>query len=203
MEKISFRIALPVILAGLFSIVVFIALNPTGMDASFYIVLALLSIFVFFYGLHVGQTVALPVKKILRRAIDLSKGDLKTRFYLETKDEFGELAQIFNKIADDLEKSRANTENSEKSVDIKVKAKTHDLEETINALEQKVKNRTIEIEKLMQESAKLQNQAKIREEETSDLKGELDNIKSSVGTRRSKKEAVKKNIEGNEEVKEF
>jgi len=177
MEKISFRIALPVILAGMFAIVVFVSFTPTEMSPSFYIILFLLSVFIFFYGLHVGQTVALPVKKILKRAIDLSKGDLKTRFYLETKDEFGELAEIFNKIADDLEKSRLNTENSEKSVDIKVKAKTQDLEETINALEQKVKNRTIEIERIMQESAKLQEQAKTRETETVELRREFDNLK--------------------------
>ncbi|MFA6190491.1 MAG: HAMP domain-containing protein [Candidatus Staskawiczbacteria bacterium] len=190
MQKTSFKVALPVILAGMFSIVVFLALNPEGLEPSFYIILFLLSIFIFFYGLHIGQSVAMPVKKILKRAIDLSKGDLKTRFYLETKDEFGELAQIFNKIADDLEQSRMNAENSEKSVGIKVKAKTQDLEETINALEQKVKNRTVEIEKLMQESARLQNQIKTKEVENTDLSGEISKIKSSVPSRAPKKEIV-------------
>lgn len=151
MQKISFKIAVPVILAGLFSIVVFVALNPEGLPTSFYIILFLLSVFVFFYGLYVGQSVANPIEKILKRAVDLSKGDTKARFYLETKDEFGELAQIFNKIADDLENSRNKAESSEKSVNIKVKAKTADLEETINALEQKVKNRTIEIERLLKQ----------------------------------------------------
>ena len=151
MYKLSFKVALPVILAGLFSIVVFIALSPDGLDPSFYIVLFLLSVFIFFYGLRVGQTVSAPVEKILRKAVDLSKGDTKARFYLETKDEFGELSQIFNKIADDLESSKLKAEDSEKDVGIKVKAKTQDLEETIRALEQKVKNRTIEIEKLMKQ----------------------------------------------------
>ncbi len=182
MEKISFKVALPVILAGMFAVVVFLALNPEGLDPSFYIILFLLSVFIFFYGLHVGQTVSAPVQKILKRAINLSNGDLKTRFYLETKDEFGELAQIFNKIADDLETSRANAANSEKSVGIKVKAKTQDLQETINALEQKVKNRTIEIEKLMQEAAKLQGQAQERVAEATDIKSEIDKIKAKKET---------------------
>jgi len=151
MDKISFKLAVPVMLAGLFSIVVFIALNPDGIQPSFYIILFLLSVFIFFYGLYVGQSVANPIEKILKRAVDLSRGDTKARFYLETKDEFGELAQIFNKIADDLENSRNKAESSEKTVNIKVKAKTADLEETINALEQKVKNRTFEIEKLLKQ----------------------------------------------------
>jgi nitrogen fixation/metabolism regulation signal transduction histidine kinase len=151
MVKISTKVAIPVILAGMFAIVVFIALNPEGLTPSFYIILLLLSIFIFFYGLYIGQSVAHPIEKILKRAVDLSKGDTKARFYLETKDEFGELAQIFNKIADDLENSRDKAESSEKSVNIKVKAKTADLEETINALEQKVKNRTIEIERLLKQ----------------------------------------------------
>ncbi len=151
MYKVSFKVALPVILAGMFAIVVFIALNPEGLSPSFYVILFLLSVFIFFYGLHVGQSVAQPIEKILKRAVDLSKGDTKARFYLETKDEFGELAQIFNKIADDIENSRNKAENSEKSVNIKVKAKTQDLEEVISALEQKVKNRTIEVERLMKQ----------------------------------------------------
>ena len=186
MEKISWQIAFQVILTGIFTLVVFIAMNPTGLDASFYIIFVLLFIFIFFYGLSVGQKLAMPVKKLLKRAIDLSKGDLKTRFYLETKDEFGELAQIFNKIADELEESRNTTANSEKSIDIKVKAKTQDLQETINALEQKVKNRTIELERLLQESQKLQDSAKSKESETQDLKDEINNIKSKLPKRKIK-----------------
>lgn len=180
MEKISWQIAFQVILAGMFTIVVFMAMNPSGFDLNFYIIFGLLFIFIFFYGLSVGQKLALPVKKLLKRAIDLSKGDVKSRFYIETKDEFGELAQIFNKIADELERSRDTTANSEKSIDIKVKAKTQDLQETINALEQKVKNRTIELERLLQETQKLQEAAKLKESEAIDLNNELNNIKSKL-----------------------
>lgn len=195
MEKISWHIAFQVILTGVFTIVVFMALNPTGLDATFYLIFTLLFVFIFFYGLSVGQKLALPVKKLLKRAIDLSKGDLKTRFYIETKDEFGELGEIFNKIADELEKSRDTTANSEKSVDIKVKAKTQDLQETINALEQKVKNRTIELERLLKDSEKLQTDAKNTESETADLKQELSNIKSKLPNRKSKDTEAENNPE--------
>ncbi len=180
MGSISFKIAFPVILAGAFIMVVFMALNPSGVDFSFYIVLSLLFVFIFFYGLSTGQKISLPVKKLLKRAIDLSRGDLKTRVYLETKDEFGELAQIFNKIADDLEKSRSNSENSEKSVDLKVRARTQELEETIDALEQKVKNRTIEYDKIIGQVQNLQQSTEGKESEISNLKKQIDDLKTSL-----------------------
>lgn len=196
MGNISFKIAFPVILAGIFTIVVFMALNPEGLSTTFYIMLTLLFIFIFFYGLSTGQKLAMPVKKLLKRAIDLSRGDLKTRFYLETKDEFGQLAQIFNKIADDLEQSRENTANSEKSVDIKVKAKTQALEETIDSLEQKVRNRTVELEKLLAD-------AKTRESETAEMREELNSLRTRLGKSRAKKSGVKKETEEvSEEVQE-
>ena len=110
--------------------------------------------YVFLFGFATGQRFAVPVKKLLKRATDLSEGDLKTRVYLENKDELGDLAKIFNKIADELEKSHSKTETTEKSVGIKVKARTKVLEETINALEQKVKNRTLELQRIVDESEK-------------------------------------------------
>lgn len=205
MYKISIKVALPVILAGMFAIIVFIALSPEGLETSFYIILFLLSVFIFFYGLYVGQSVANPIEKILKRAVDLSKGDTKARFYLETKDEFGELAQIFNKIADDLENSRNKAQDSEKSVNIKVKAKTADLEEIINALEQKVKNRTIEIERLLKQQGPAvarPNETEVTAEaqtETTNVTEAPIKIKAPLNGRGSKKASV---VEGVEEIKE-
>ena len=176
-NKLTFKIASPVVLAGFFIIVVFMALHPTQFDLTFYIVLSLLGVFIFFYGFASGQRVTLPVRKLLKKAIELSRGDLKTRFYLEAKDEFGELAGIFNKIAEELEANQAQKENTEQSVNIKVRAKTQQLEETIDALEQKVKNRTIELERFIQESEKLQQEAKTKEIEVSELRKKLGTTK--------------------------
>lgn len=183
--SIAFKVALPMILASIFIMVCFIALEPQAMNIGFFIVIFLICVFVFFYGFSTGQKVAFPVKRLLKRAIDLSQGDLKSRFYMETKDEFGELASIFNKIADELEESRGNKEKTEQSVDIKVKARTQELEETINALEQKVKNRTAELERKIEESESVQR--------------EVDELKKKVGVLRPKaknpKQPVQKQIE--------
>lgn len=166
MNSISFKIALPIILTGVFIIVIFMALESDRLSADFYIVFLLITIYVFLFGFATGQRFASPVKKILRKATDLSEGDLATRVYIEDRDELGELAKIFNRIAEELEESRDKTEKSEKSVDIKVRARTQALEETIYALEQKVKNRTMELERLIDELKKLQEQIKNREKRT-------------------------------------
>lgn len=181
MAKISAKLAFPIILAGFFVIIIFMAVDYQQIDAKIYVILALLTIYVFFFGFATGQRFASPVKKLLQRAEDLSKGNLSSRLYLETKDEFGDLARAFNKIAEAMENSQTKMESTEKSVDIKVRARTQEMEETINALEQKVKNRTIELDRLVDESEKLQQLAKNREAEVMQLKTEINSLKLKVG----------------------
>ena len=160
MSKLTFRIAIPIILVGIFAIVVFLAVNSESFEPSLYVIVLFLVIFVFFFGLSTGQNLSSPIRKILDRAEDLSKGNLSSRVYVDSKDELSELANVFNKLAEELKVSHDQEENTEKSVGIKVRARTKDLEETINALEQKVENRTIELGRLIEEANKLREAAK-------------------------------------------
>ena len=121
-----------------------------------------------------------------------------TSLYLQgliTKDELAELAKVFNEIAEKLEESRDQTEKTERSVDIRVRARTKALEETINALEQKVKNRTIELDRLVKESGKLQQDVMGRETETEQLKKELGDLKQKLGRYNKSKSDEESNIE--------
>lgn len=154
--SLVFRISLPIILAGLFIVIVFFAV-PGAMEIGplFFVIVFFLCIFIFFYGLSTGQKIAFPIRDLLKKAVELSQGDLKSRSYLEDKDEIGELAKMFNKIAEELEKSRACQNNEEKTIDIKVRARTRELEETITALEQKINNRTLEIKRIIDENNQL------------------------------------------------
>ena len=160
MPKLTTRIAVPIISVGIFAIIVFVAISYQQLPPGFYIVISLLVVFIFSFGLAAGQNFSSPIKKILDTEIEISKGNLFSRVNLETKDEFAELASALNKIAEELEISRLREMNMEKTVGIKVKAKTQELEETINALEQKVKNRTIELERLIAESNRFKEMPK-------------------------------------------
>jgi len=158
MPSIASKIAFPIILAGLFIVIVFVALNYNSLDANFYIVILAVAIYIFLFGFATGQSFSSPIRKLLERALELTKGDLSSRVYLESKDEIGALAKVLNDIAEKLEESKNIIEATEKGVDIKVKVRTEALEETITALEQKVKNRTLELEKTMNELAQLKRQ---------------------------------------------
>lgn len=190
MARITTKIAFPIILVGIFVVAVFAALNVDyqGPIIGSLIVFFLLCVFIFFFGLAIGQSMSSPVRRILTNANELSKGNLSSRVYLETKDELAELGNTFNKIAEELEVSRQQQANIEKAVDIKVKAKTQELEETIHALDQKVKNRTIELERATSEAEKMQIFVKVREEEIADLKNELKAINQKLA--RPKKAAA-------------
>lgn len=190
MNKITFKIALPIILTGVFSIIVFIATGYGKLDSSFYIVFIVFSIYVFLFGVAIGENLSLPIKKLIQRATLLSEGDLKTRVYLETKDEFGELGKIFNKIAEDLEESKSAGVKAEESVDIKVKARTQALEETISALEQKVKNRTIELERIEKELESEKQLENSKESELENLRQKVEELKAQLDD--DKKSTIKK-----------
>ena len=106
MANITSKIAFPIIITGLFIITVFVALDYSRLDANFYIVFSIVIIYVFLFGFAIGQNFVSPLKKILQRAGELTKGDLSSRVYLESKDEIGELAKVFNEIADKLEENK-------------------------------------------------------------------------------------------------
>ena len=179
MNKITFKIALPIILTGLFAIIVFVALDYGKMPNEVYFVFIFLSVYVFLFGFAVGQNISSPLEKLLKRATELSQGDLKTRVYLETKDELGELSRVFNKIAQDLEESKNANLVAQETIDIKVKARTQALEETIYALEQKVKNRTIELDKAIGEVEKAREELKSKEAELANIKLNNENLKKN------------------------
>ncbi|MBX4200666.1 HAMP domain-containing protein [Candidatus Parcubacteria bacterium] len=160
MPNLSFKIAWTVIVAGSFVIISYIALNYQNLNTGFYMVSSFLVVYVFLFGFAIGQNFTAPVRKLLKRADELSKGDLKSRFYLESKDELGQLAQVFNHIADQLEESKAKSEKMEQSVGLKVEAQTQSLRETIDALEKKVQNRTLEFQKMSKDLERFKEMAK-------------------------------------------
>ncbi len=180
MARLTYKIAIPIILVGIFAIVALIAVGGEQIGVGFYIVVLLLAIYIFFFGLMIGQNLSSPIKKLLSKATELSRGNLSSRVYLETKDELADLAKVFNDIADELNASREQGANTEKEVGIKVQARTKELEETINALEQKVENRTIELKRLIDESESLQSSVKNKEAETVQLRKELDDFKQKI-----------------------
>lgn len=187
MSKITSKITVPIILVGLFSMIVFVSLNYDQLDTSFYVILLFLSVYIFSFGFSVGQNFASPIKKLLDMATELSKGNLDTRVYLQTKDELADLAKVFNKIAEELQESHIDEKMIEKSVNTKTEENTRVLEETISALEQKIRNRASELEKTLAELITFRSQAKSSAVEVEKLKSDIDKLTLKLKKRKSLK----------------
>jgi methyl-accepting chemotaxis protein len=186
MNRLSLKIAYPIIIAGLFVIVSYVALNYSDLNTSFYVISSFLVAYVFLFGFAIGQNYTKPVKKLLEKANDLSEGDLKTRFYIESKDEIGELSTAFNKIADKLEESTSENEKTKKSVGIRVEAETQSLKEIITALEQKVQNRTLENQKINKDLEAIREYSKQKETEINQFKEQLEQVKPKRAPKKAK-----------------
>ena len=187
--SIFLKISFSLIISGLFLIAIFIALSYKELNLELYLIFLLTLIFTFLFSLAIGQRFVFPVKKLIRRATELSKGSLKTRIYLETKDEFEELARIFNQIAEELERSHSMVEKAKDTVSIKVRARTKELEENMESLERKVKDRARELQRMIDEFEKFQKLGKKRELETIELKKAL---RRAQGEAKKLREKLKK-----------
>lgn len=165
MADIKTEFTIPIILAGAFVMVVLWAVRSETMQPYMAIIVLFLIVYIFSFGISIGQSLSSPIKKIIDKASEVAKGNLSSRVYLEAKGELAELADSFNKIAEELELARQQGESTEKSVDMKVRAKTQELEETIAALEQKVRNRTAELQSVIKNMEKPQAKSVAREQE--------------------------------------
>jgi len=174
MPSVSTKIAYPIILTGLFVIVVFTSVYYEVLGSNFYIILIPLTAFLFLFGFAIGQKLASPVKKLLEGADSLTKGNIGTRFYLKNKDELGQLAKVFNRIAEEFEEHKSKIE----TLDTNVKLRTRALEEIIEVLEKKIKNRTLELQKATEDLERLQEEVKTKDEEILSLKSQKNKQKS-------------------------
>ena len=169
----SLKIALCIITAGVFIIIFFVGYNYQNLDSGTYAILYFLIIFIFLFGFAAGQIITRPLKKLLESVDSFSKGDLKKRVYLNSTDEIGELTKVFNKIAEEFEKKSKENENYKKSSSIKTKTRILILEEVVNALDKKIKNRTLEFQKIVEDSEKIKEQLKLKDIEIMNLKNQI------------------------------
>mgnify|MGYP001599183132 FL=1 len=183
MSSVSLKIAYSIIITGLFIIVVFVAANYEVLAYNFYIVLIPLTAFLFLFGFAMGQRFSLPVKELLKDADYLSKGNVNVRFSSKDQDELGQLAKVFNKIAEGFEKNKSEIE----TLDTKVRLRTQTLEEIIKVLEQKVKNRTIEFQSALDELEKNKVQLNLKNIEIMDLNKKITELTATPKRKSSKK----------------
>lgn len=179
----SGKITYFIFIAGTFVLLSFAALNYQMPTADIYFVLYLLLLFLLLFGIFVAKHTSKPLKKIVKAADELADGNLKSRAYVKNNDELGQLAKSLNKIAEKLEKTHQEKETIQHSVAMKVGSIVQPFHETIEALEEKTKNRTAEFHKANEISEKMQIDLLLKEAELVDLKGQM----AKLMKRKSKK----------------
>ena len=112
-----------------------------------------------FFSLALVSIIALLFSKKILEPIDelykgvriISGGNLEYRVNIKSGDEIEELAKGFNDMVDGLKASQIALEEERALLEIKVGARTKELEEFTESLEEKIKERTGELEKKLVE----------------------------------------------------
>lgn len=170
MRTFSSKIAFSIIAAGLFVVSSFVALNYEHLTSPFYVVSGLLVAFVLLFGCAMGNNYSLPVRELLKEAdMAVKKATSKNHLQSETKDEVEQLSKAFNVIVQGLSQKSSDMETFKKSSDIKFKTKDIVSEKVIDVLEEKVKNRTVELERVSVELERTRQQLALKEREVTSL----------------------------------
>lgn len=131
----------------------------------FWIVLFLAGIFSFF----LAKTIVKPIEILKKTAMKIGKGEfIKTA--IKSKDEIGELADVFNKMVDELKEYHTLSEEEKTILEIRVRARTKQLEELNEGLDQQVKEKTSELQKRLDELEKFNKMTIGRELKMAELK---------------------------------
>ena len=76
-----------------------------------------------------------PLKKVSYGLEQVKKGELNVKIDTHSKDEFGDIAEVFNTMTEDLEKSRKTLSEYNKTLEEQVKLRTNELEVKIEETE--------------------------------------------------------------------
>ena len=77
----------------------------------------------------ISQFITSPIGKLRKGVIKMRDGNLRYNVEIDSNDEFGELANTFNTMREDLNKSRIELEEYSKNLEKQVKLRTKELHE--------------------------------------------------------------------------
>jgi len=130
-------------------------------------ILFLLVIFLFW------RTVAYPLTELIAACRKVKAGDLNAKVKIKSKTEIGELISTFNEMLDEEKKYKANLEEAKDVLEVKVDARTKELQELIDNQEKTIAERTKELEERVKELERFYKLTVGRELKMIELKKEI------------------------------
>lgn len=119
-----------------------------------------------------------PVLRIQETVRKIAQGTYDVQFPRPAFREMRELAEDLDAMAETIRRGRESAEEAKATLEIRVRARTRELQELAKGLEQKVKERTKELEDKVRELEKFQRLAVGRELRMVELKKELSEIQA-------------------------
>jgi len=153
--------------------------KPTSiLENNLSLITFIILIFLFIISIYFSQLIVSPIKKLHRGMEIVRKGNLDYRVDIRTNDEIENLGTAFNQMTEELEKYHSASEESKTILQIKVKARTKELEELAEGLDNKVKDRTKLLEERLSELEKFHKLTVDREIKMIELKKEIKKLKN-------------------------
>ncbi len=102
-----------------------------------------------------SQKVVKPLKNLSITSKRVARGDFKAKATVYSSDEFGDLAENFNKMTEELESAKKTMEEERDILEIKVNARTKELNQINEKLEEEVQSRTEQMQRKLGELEKM------------------------------------------------
>ncbi len=161
-------------------------LSPINDLLKFFLFLVLFIIlFVVVIAFSIGKLIFRPISELTVFAGNLQKGDFSQRVHIISKDEIGTLGNAFNTMAEKLQEVHHGLEQ-------KVQERTLELEKMKNSLEVQVSERTVDLENLKNN---LEKEVSERTKELNTKVNDLEVINRAMIGRELKMVELKKEIE--------
>jgi len=134
----------------------------------------------FFTSLIFAEKMVKPIRSFIEGAEKIGGGDLDYRFKIKTGDEIEQLSESFNKMIEQLQKSRRDLQEAKDVLEIRVKARTEELEEFAKGLNEQVEERTKELRERLDELERFHKLTVNREMKMLELKKEIKKLKDKL-----------------------
>lgn len=138
------------------------------------------AIFIIFFTSLFTKNIVNPLKRIISVFEEIKKGNLEARIDIKSKNEIGELADVFNSVINDLREYQKALEEAKISLEIRVMARTKELKELTESLEEKIKERTKELHQKIEDLEKFHRLAVGRELKMIELKKEIKRLNKEL-----------------------
>lgn len=133
-----------------------------------------------------------PIKKLVEVTKEVGKGNLDVMVKPQRQDEIGELAEEFNSMIKELKEAREILETEKDVLEIKVRARTRELEELAQSLDEKVKLRTKELQERIEELEKFHRLTVGRELKMIELKEKIKKLEEKIRELEKEKNKIPK-----------